>query len=94
MIDPDGNKWMIKPMKGQPLSRYQDVRSKLGPPLLIKTDVKARTGEVSIGFTVLGQAGEKYIGGAYKNGELQPPPKLKIVDESGKVLDTGKFEYG
>jgi hypothetical protein len=29
-----------------------------------------------------------------KNGKRLPTPKLKIIDETGNVLASGKFEYG
>jgi hypothetical protein len=29
-----------------------------------------------------------------KDGKWQDPPKFKILDEKGKVLVSGTFEYG
>lgn len=92
--DENGDKWTLDLLKGQPPSRFRSGTAKPGPPLLVKTDVRTRGRNVSIGLVVEGQAGEKYVGGAKKNAEQMPPPKFKIVDEAGKVLATGKFRYG
>ena len=94
MTDTNGDKWTLKLLKGQPWSRFKDKADKLGPPLLVKTDMRVKNFDVSIGLTVEGQAGEKYAGGAEKNGKRLPPPKLKIIDEAGEIIDSGQFEYG
>lgn len=94
MTDENGDKWVLDLAKGQSLSSFQDSSTKPGPPLLIKTDVQTSGLDVSIGLIVEGQAGEKYVGGAQKNGRWQPPPRFKIVDETGNTLTTGSFKYG
>ncbi len=67
---------------------------KLGPPLIVRADVRPRgIRNISIGLSILGQAGERYSR-VTKNGKHMPAPTLKIVDESGKILSSGKFEYG
>ncbi|GEM_PF-2119400 len=74
------------------------VALKMGPPLKVKTEARQISGlfgrnrYVSMGLT--GQAGESYSHGAYKNRWRLPPPKLKILDESGQVMANGQFEYG
>jgi hypothetical protein len=92
--DQNGNKWVLELIKGQPVSSFADSSAKPGPPLLIKTDVQISGRDVSIGLIVEGQAGEKYVPGAQKNGQWQPEPGLKIIDEAGKILATDKFKYG
>lgn len=67
---------------------------KIGPPFLIKTTAEWSNEKVSIGLNLEGQAGEQYSGVVMKNGRRQPAPRLKIEDETGKVLASGKFEYG
>jgi len=67
---------------------------KIGPPFLIKTTADWSNEKVSIGLNLEGQAGEQYSGVVMKNGRRQPAPRLKIVDETGKLLASGKFEYG
>jgi hypothetical protein len=48
----------------------------------------------AIGLSVVGQGGETYSAGAQKDGALEPAPKFKILDESGKELASGQFQYG
>ncbi len=67
---------------------------KLGPPLLIKPSVNKSSSLVSIGLSIIGRTGVHYRPEITKNGKRLPTPKLKIVDETGNVLATGKFEYG
>ncbi|MHC4395672.1 MAG: hypothetical protein ACYS1A_08445 [Planctomycetota bacterium] len=67
---------------------------KPGPPFLVKANVDSRSGRVSIGFAIEGQAGEHYQSSATKNGRRQPAPNVKIIDEQGNTLVSGKFEYG
>ena len=67
---------------------------KLGPPFTIKPRVNQRGSRVSVGFSMIGQAGEDYGIRVVKNSRRLPAPKVKIVDEAGKVLASGKFAYG
>ncbi len=67
---------------------------KLGPPFLIKPSVSKSSSLVSIGLSIVGRAGEHYRAEITKNRKRLPTPKLKIVDETGNVLASGKFEYG
>jgi len=60
----------------------------------IKLRVTQRGALVSVGFSMIGQAGEDYGIRVVKNGRRLPAPKVKIVDEAGKVLASGKFAYG
>ena len=91
--DQKGDKWTLELIKGQPVSSFADSK-KPGPPLLVKTDVQISGRDVSIGLIVQGQAGELYVPGVQKNGQWQPEPGLKVIDEAGKILATGKFKYG
>ena len=92
--DENGNKWVLDLAKGQSLTGLKDSSAKAGPPLLVKTDVQISGRDVSIGLVVEGQAGEKYAGGAQKNGQWQPAPAFTIVNEAGKTLTSGRFKYG
>lgn len=94
ITDENGDKWVLDVVRGQPLSRFKDSSIKPGPPLLVRTDTRIKGYTVSIFLVVEGQAGELYVGGVKKNGELEPAPKLKIVNTSGKLLAAGKFKYG
>jgi hypothetical protein len=65
-----------------------------GPPLLVKPSVHKKKNVVSVGLSIIGKSGEHYQSKVTKNGRPLPPPKLKIIDQSGKILASGKFEYG
>ncbi|MHC4457688.1 MAG: hypothetical protein ACYS0I_11500 [Planctomycetota bacterium] len=59
IIDENGKKWVLDPLKGQLLSRFQNVEKKPGPPLLVKTEARqTKSREVLIGVIVEGKAGE------------------------------------
>lgn len=97
--DKDGAKWTLM---GQPTSDMSTVKVtkgeatalKAGAPLLVKADATRAGQDVTIGCTILGQGGEKYAAGAFKDGTQLESPKFKIVDEAGKVLATDQFHYG
>jgi hypothetical protein len=95
VTDDNGAKWELDLITGQPLARIASSGKKPGPPLLIKVDVR-QTGrqDVSIGLAIEGQAGERYMAGAIKNGQREPEPKFRIVHERGRVLAIGLFKYG
>jgi len=67
---------------------------KLGPPFQIKTKALYTGSKVSIDFNIIGKAGEHYRNSITQNNKIAPAPKLKIIDEAGNVLASGKFEYG
>jgi hypothetical protein len=95
VTDESGNKWNLDLVKGQQFSAASINDKKPGPPLLVSTNtIKINDRQLSIGIEVKGQVGEKYIGGALKNGKMEPEPQFRIVDENRKVLASGKFEYG
>lgn len=72
----------------------QIVSIKMGPPLTAKTDVQVVPGEADVRLMILGQAGEEYGAAIMKGDEQQPAPAVRILSESGRVLETGSFEYG
>ena len=67
---------------------------KLGPPFQIKTKTLYTGSKVSIDFNIIGKAGEHYQNVVMQNNKIAPAPKVKIIDEDGNVLASGKFEYG
>lgn len=67
---------------------------KLGPPFLIEPKVRKSGSSISIDFAIIGQASEQYQSVIRKNNRAVPAPKAKIIDETGNVLASGKFEYG
>ncbi|MBN1975394.1 MAG: hypothetical protein JW787_17290, partial [Sedimentisphaerales bacterium] len=72
----------------------QTTRIPLGKPKKIVTSMERVGEEIKLSFSLVGKAGELYIPGAEKDGEMIPEPKFKVIDESGKVVHSGKFEYG
>jgi hypothetical protein len=67
---------------------------KLGPPFQIKPKVQNTGSRVSIDFNIIGKAGEHYRNVITRTNQRVPAPKVKIIDEVGNVLASGKFEYG
>jgi hypothetical protein len=67
---------------------------KCGPPFKIVPQVLVGGGQASLGFAILGQGGERYSNVIAKDGKVVPAPGFKILDEKGKVLTSGQFEYG
>jgi len=67
---------------------------KLGPPLIVHTDVQRNNQVVSIGLSLVGQAGEHWSAQVLTRQGPLAAPKFRIVDETGNVLAEGKFEYG
>lgn len=94
MTDDAGNTWTLTPIKGQPISRFENSEKPLGPPLRVTADIRIKGEVASIGLIVEGQAGERYIGGALKNGKLEPAPTVQIISDQGDILVSGQFEYG
>jgi len=71
-----------------------------GAPLVVRADAqvvkdKAKGTSVSIGLGVYGSAGESYATDSIMQGKRRvPTPSLKILDENGKEMASGTFEYG
>jgi hypothetical protein len=49
---------------------------------------------VNFNVALVDQADVDYGAGARKDGNRMAAPSVKIVDEAGKTLSAGKFEYG
>ena len=94
MTDPSGDKWSLELLKGQSGRVFDAEGKKPGPPLVVKPSAEFRGSSIEVGVTMEGQAGEKYVPGAIKNGQWVDPPKFQLVSEGGKVLASGQFEYG
>jgi hypothetical protein len=97
--DKDGAKWTLMAQPAKDMATVEVAKGetkplKVGAPLVVKADATGSGQQVTLGLSILGQGGEKYGAGASKNGTLQPSPKFKIVDESGKEIGAGEFEYG
>jgi hypothetical protein len=96
----DGDSWLL--YSGGPWGDLSTIRVRkdnttvleLGQSFLIKPSISKSSSLVSIGLSIIGRAGEHYSAAIAKNGKRLPTPKLKIVDEAGNVLASGRFEYG
>jgi hypothetical protein len=94
-----GAVWTLKAASKGKVGSFQITAGKttdlrIGPPLVGKVDI--RTGNekektLSLGFDIVGCAGETYEPRAFRNGVKQPTPRFKIVDEKGKIWATGDF---
>jgi len=67
---------------------------KIGPPFLIKPKVRKNRSMFYIDFDIIGQAGEHYANLITKNNQVVTGAKIKIFDETGNILESGKFKYG
>lgn len=65
-----------------------------GPPFTVKTIVQRQGSTVSVGLDIVGSAGEQYSPTVRKNKSQPAAPKLKIVNEKGEIVASGKFAYG
>jgi hypothetical protein len=96
----DGNTWLL--YSNGPWGKLSTIKVKnrqtmlvrLGPPFLIKPTVQRNPSSVSVGLSIIGQAGEQYGARLTKDGKDLPAPAVNIIDEAGKVLAAGKFAYG
>ena len=96
----DGHTWRIESrgpwsdLSKIKVRKNEATAIKLGPPFLIKPEVKKNGSILSIDYAIIGQAGEKYQNFITKDDQAVTRPKIKIVDETGTVLKSGSFEYG
>ncbi|MEN6333988.1 MAG: hypothetical protein ABFE01_06975 [Phycisphaerales bacterium] len=92
--DANGIDWILTQTSGQPAPKDANgVRMK--PTIVVKTDVfRAREREMLIGLVLAGPNGERYQPSVLKGGSRLAAPKLRIVDEAGKVLLDDSFAYG
>jgi hypothetical protein len=92
--DEQGDVWTLSLMKGQATLSTTSKDKKPGEPLIVKPTAQVINRNVTVGVTLQGQAGEKYVPGVMKNGKWQNAPTFKLVTETGKVIAAGRFEYG
>ncbi len=99
-IKQDRHKWQIESrgpwgdLSKIRIRNNEATTIKLGPPFLIKPEIGKNGSLLSIDFDIIGQAGEQYQNVITKNNRTVTGAKIKIVDEAGKVLESGKFRYG
>ncbi len=76
------------------ISKNETASFKIGPPFKVVTTAQQDRNTVSIGCTLLGQAGEQYRPNFKKNGIQVSPAVLRIIDETDNVVYSGRFKYG
>lgn len=90
--DDNGDSWMLSLKSGPPQGFL--TGAKPGTPISVKADVQGDGLRKSIGLLIEGAAGEVYQPTVIKNGDILPPPKFTVLDESGATIGSGAFEYG
>ena len=63
-------------------------------PLMIKSKVRRNSSSVDIDYAIVGQAGERYEKFAVKDNRAVRKAKVRIVDETGNIVEAGSFRYG
>ncbi len=68
---------------------------RVGPPFVVKANIRTWSGsdKVAISPVLVGCAGEEYSAAFQRDGARPPPPTVRIVDEKGTVLVSGKCGY-
>lgn len=96
----DGQKWGLdgRGPWGQ-LARIkvkngQTTVLKPGPPFTVRPKVSHRGSHVSVDYSIFGRAGEEYHKTVTKNGRRASAPGVRVVDEAGDVIASGKIAYG
>jgi len=98
--DAEGAKWRLLESgsgkrEGFEIRAGETRAIRLGLPLKTRIETRViKDGSILISLVLEGQAGEQYAPRAVKGDETPRPPKLKILDEAGKVLTAGAFAFG
>jgi len=98
----DGGQWWTIRCSSGPRGNLERIKVeedkptiiKLGPPFKVETDTERKGPDVSIGISIVDHFGIRWSPRITTSKGTRPPPKFIIVNESGKVLASGKFEYG
>ncbi len=99
-MDQNGQTWRLNsrgPWMNLSRIRVQNLRTtalKLGPPLLVRPKVHRNGSAVDIDFLIVCRAGERYQTFATKDNREVRKAKVRIVDETGKILKAGSVRYG
>jgi hypothetical protein len=92
--DGRGTEWAITPVGGPPVVADANA-PEAKPVVVVKTEVIRSGGrERLIGLVLEGRDGQRYRPMVTRNGTPLSAPKLRIVDEAGKVLLDDSFKYG
>jgi hypothetical protein len=96
----DGTGWTLSasyptgPLRSFSIQADKPTKVDVGPPLVSSLSFDGNATMQSIGYELKGRAGEQYQAGAERRGVTQPAPAFVILDEQGKKLASGSFQYG
>ncbi|MDD2710596.1 MAG: hypothetical protein PHV34_21665 [Verrucomicrobiae bacterium] len=75
-------------------STGEPVSLRLGEDLRICPQVSIGEGMVWINCRLRGSLNEEYRAAVVENGQVHAAPKFQVMDESGRVMASGQFEFG
>lgn len=92
--DEDGTEWVLTQIGGPTVPK--DANGvQANPVVVVRTDVfQVGHRQVSIGLVLTGPEGQRYSPVVVKAGVSRAAPRLRIVDEAGKVVLDDSFRYG
>jgi len=92
--DEDGTEWVLTQISGPSVVRDANgVQVK--PVVVVRTDVfQVGNRQMSIGLVLAGREGQRYSPMVVKAVTPRAAPRLRIVDEAGKVVLDDSFRYG
>jgi len=92
-VDDRGVDWAINPAGGRPVAQDPNAVPAI-PLIVVKTEVIRGGNDMLIGLVLTDRDGQRYQPAVAKGGVRQPAPKLRIVNEAGKVVLDDSFRYG
>ena len=94
--DDQGSKWQMTSVKGPPLRNLLNRKVKPGAPLTVGARVRRQGSMMLLDLVIKGQAGETYRPSLTKDGKRvrSSVPSFTVVGRSGKVVGSGKFQFG
>jgi hypothetical protein len=81
-------------LKNFEITKNKTTSIKIGPPFKIETTTRPIRDKVNIDFKLIGQASEQYRPDFKRNGVRVSPPVVRIIDQQGGEVDSGRFKYG
>ena len=83
------------PLRDFEIKLGQTTAFKIGPPFQVQTSMQryGQNADVTVGFELQGQGGERYTSAPKKNGKEAPEPAVRILDGAGQVVQSGQFAY-
>jgi hypothetical protein len=94
--DDQGSTWKMISVKDPLLRSLLNRKVKPGPPLTVGARPRRQGSTMLLDLVIRGQAGETYRPSITKDGKPvgTSAPSFTVVGRSGKVVGSGKFEFG